>query len=437
MTPAARINACIEILEKIGTSRVPMDGTIGDYMRYRRYIGSKDRAAIVERVYEIMRSYARLSWWIEARGLEDTPRVRILLYLTLAQSPGLKSIQGFFDGSKYGPSALSSLETDLVNELNGQDFEHKDMPDWVKLECPAQYEQTLKSVYGERFADEMNALSIPATLDLRVNITKSSVDDVAAEFEKSKIRFERVPYSPWGLRLQNKIYLAATKPFKKGWIDIQDEGSQLIAYMCQVASGMQVMDYCAGAGGKTLALAAAMQNKGRIIAMDIEQSRLDKARKRFRRAGVNDMIEPRAIDEKNKKWLRRQKEHFDVVLADVPCSGSGTWRRNPDTKWFPFGPSLDELKATQADILERTAKLVKPGGHLVYATCSLFPEENEQQIEAFLQSHPEFKAVPLTDFWNGTPPCEGTYMRLSPGQNKTDGFFAARLQRLSSQQEAA
>lgn len=435
MTPSARVNACIEVLEKIGGSRVPMDATIGDYMRHRRYIGSKDRAAIVERVYDIMRDYAKLSWWIEKLSLEDTSRLRLILWITLAQKPGLKAIEAFFDGSKYGPEVLTADEKALITKLNGETYMPDEMPEYIQLECPEHAEAELREIYGDKFAEEMKAMMIPATLDLRVNVAISNLEDVEAQFAKEKIDIERTPFSPWGLRLPNKIYLAATKPFKKGWVDIQDEGSQLIAYICQAESGQQVMDYCAGAGGKTLAIAAAMKNKGRIIAMDIEKSRLDKARKRFRRAHVNDMIEPRPIDDKNKKWLRRQKGHFDIVLADVPCSGSGTWRRNPDTKWFTYGPQKEELVNVQADILERTAKLVKPGGHLVYATCSLFRDENEYQIDKFLESHPEFRVVPLEEFWNGTPPCKGPYMRLSPALSKTDGFFAARLERVATEAE--
>jgi 16S rRNA (cytosine967-C5)-methyltransferase len=194
------------------------------------------------------------------------------------------------------------------------------------------------------------------------------------------------------------------------------------------------MDYCAGGGGKTLALASAMRVKGRIVAMDLDAGRLAKAKTRFKRARVSDIIETRPLsDEKSRKWLRRQKQSFDVVLVDVPCSGTGTWRRNPDTRWRNYGPSLEELIPVQADILERVAGVVKEGGRLVYATCSMLPEENERQIEKFLAAHPEYELAELQSVWpeGCKPPCDGTYMRLTPKRHGTDGFFAAILIRKS------
>jgi 16S rRNA (cytosine967-C5)-methyltransferase len=182
----------------------------------------------------------------------------------------------------------------------------------------------------------------------------------------------------------------------KGWVEIQDEGSQLIAYVCGVKPGMQVLDYCAGGGGKTLALAAAMQRKGRIVAMDTDARRLEKGKLRFKKAGISDIIEVRPLsDDRHRKWLKRQKGTFDIVLLDVPCSGSGTWRRNPDARWRSYGPSVEELLPVQAEILDKTVAVVKEGGRLVYATCSLLPEENEKQVEAFLVRHPEFEVEPL------------------------------------------
>jgi 16S rRNA (cytosine967-C5)-methyltransferase len=233
--------------------------------------------------------------------------------------------------------------------------------------------------------------------------------------------------------VKGKAFLSKTKPFVKGWIDIQDEGSQMIAYLTGAKPGMQVLDYCAGAGGKTLALANMMQVKGRIVAMDTEAGRLAKARERFRRAHVTDIIEVRPLsDEQHRKWLKRQKGTFDVLLLDVPCTGSGTWRRNPDMRWRQYGPDLAELMQTQEEIMEKTAITVKPGGRMVYATCSLFPAENEDRVNAFLAAHPEFEAVPVQEAWpeGAAPyPGPGPYMRLSPSKSGTDGFFAAVLKR--------
>ncbi|HEY8191485.1 MAG TPA: RsmB/NOP family class I SAM-dependent RNA methyltransferase [Alphaproteobacteria bacterium] len=423
MNPSARVKATIDVLEKINASKIPMDATIGDYMRNRRYIGSKDRADIVERLYNIMRSWARVGWHLEQAGIADTPRTRVLSWLQLGEGRTQVDAEKMFDGSHYGPAPLAEGE---YLALKSRDLNDPAMPEAVRVECPPQHEQTLRDYFGSDFIPEMQVFLGGASLDLRVNTRVSDREAVRESLQKDSVKALPTPYSPWGLRLENKTFLSKTKAFIKGWVDIQDEGSQMIAYLCGAQPGMQVLDYCAGAGGKTLALAAAMNNKGRIVATDTEASRLEKGRQRFKRAHVSDIVEVRPLsDEKNRKWLRRQKETFDVVLADVPCSSTGTWRRNPDLRWRSYGPSLEELLPVQAEILEKIAKCVKPGGKLVYATCSLLPAENEKQIEAFVARHPEFALVPVPDNISG----DGPYMRLTPKRHNTDGFFAAVLQR--------
>ncbi len=423
MTPSARLQATIELLERISSSRIPMDGTMGDYLRHRRYIGSTDRAEIAERTYQIMRAHARLGWWLAKAGAQDTPRTRALAWVMLGERGDPAAL---FDASKYGPMVLNDQEQELAAALAGNRLdEAPDMPEAVRVECPPEHEAALRERFGDDFAVEMAAMLDGAPLDLRVNTGKVDRKTLKDSLAKDRVQTDETPFSPWGLRARRKAYLAKTKAFHKGWFDIQDEGSQLIAAVCDAQPGMQVLDYCAGAGGKTLALAGAMQNKGRIVAMDTEKSRLEKARPRFRKAGVHDIIEIRPIEEeKSRKWLKRQKGTFDIVLIDVPCSGTGTWRRNPDTRWRTFGPPLEELLAVQADILSRATRAVKPGGKLVYATCSLLPAENERQIEAFLKENPDFTLSELD-----TPYAKGPYMRLSPHQHNTDGFFAAILTR--------
>ena len=434
MLPSARITATIELLEKTAVSRVPMDSATGDYMRPRRYIGSKDRAEIAARLYGIARARARLGWWIERLGLADTPRHRTLIWLAVGEGLDAARIDHLFDDSTHGPGTLNDEERALAARLAGQPLDHPEMPETVRIECPPAYETGLRARFGADFADEMAAMIPPATLDLRVNARSADRDKVIGSLKGEGIDAAPTALSPWGLRLADKAFLSRTHALKKGWIEIQDEGSQLIAFICHAQPGMQVLDYCAGSGGKTLALAAAMQNKGRIVAMDLESPRLEKARLRFRRAHVSDIIEVRPLsDEKNRKWLRRQKETFDVTLVDVPCTGTGTWRRNPDMRWRVYGPELDTLRATQADILDRVAKTIKPEtGRLVYATCSLLPAENEEQIDAFLQRHPDFRVLPLAEAWPPgatVPEGDGPYMRLSPLRHGTDGFFAAVLVR--------
>ncbi|MCB1532018.1 MAG: RsmB/NOP family class I SAM-dependent RNA methyltransferase [Alphaproteobacteria bacterium] len=428
MKPQARVQATIDVLDRIQqNTRIPMDGVVGDYMRQRRYIGSKDRSNVAERVYDVARAQARLGWWLEKIGAPDTPRSRVLAYLILVEGTEEKRItKDLFDGSKYAPEPLGEEEIAFVQKLIGQSLEHADMPASIRSECPPLYEDKLKSYFGDDFEAEMAAMIPGATLDMRVNTFTCDIEKAENYLEADGVKTERTPYSPVGLRALGKAYLARTKAFNKGWIEIQDEGSQLIAHVCGAQPGMQVLDYCAGAGGKTLALAAAMQRKGRIVAMDMDERRLMKGKDRYKKAQVADIIETRVLSEdKQRKWLKRQAGKFDIVLLDVPCTGTGTWRRNPDMRWTTYGPSLEELTEIQADILERACKAVKPGGKLVYATCSLLPDENEHQVEKFLAAHPEFSPAPLDESLKiGTP-----YMRLTPHRHGTDGFFAAVLER--------
>lgn len=424
MIISARMLAVLDLLERTQKSPIPMDLTIGDYMRNRRYIGSKDRTDIVERIYAIVRHHARLHWALEQAGVTTpTARLKLLAHLLLVE--GKEDPTVFFDGTKYAPAEVTQDEIDVLHKLPAN-FDAA--PADVKFECPPNYSASLHAYFGDDFDAEMEALCHGATLDLRINSVAGDREKMKESLAKDKVPTDETPYSPWGLRAQGKAFLGETKAFRSGHIEIQDEGSQLIALACDAQPGMQVLDYCAGGGGKTLALASAMRVKGRIVAMDLEESRLAKAKTRFKRARVSDIIETRPLsEEKSRKWLRRQKQSFDVVLVDVPCSGTGTWRRNPDTRWRNYGPAVEEIIPVQADILERVANAVKGGGRLVYATCSILPEENEEQIEKFLANHPEFELADLQDVWpeGCKPPCEGKYMRLTPKRHSTDGFFAA------------
>lgn len=426
MKPASRIQATIEILNSSHRARVPLDKCVGDYMRVRRYIGSKDRSNIAERIYDMTRAHARLGWWLGHTKTEDTPRNRVLAWVVLGEGADEKRIHDLFDGSQYAPDVLSDDELSFVQKMSGQPLERKDMPLPVRVECPPEHADTLNTLFGDNFEDEMRAMLEPATLDLRVNVFTSNKETVIQSLAKDDISVHETPYCPWALRCDDKAYLSRTKALSKGWIEIQDEGSQLIAYLCDAQPGMQVLDYCAGGGGKTLALGAAMQRKGRIVAMDNDSRRLENGKKRYKKAGIADIIELRSLsEERHRKWLKRQKGTFDIVLVDAPCSGTGTWRRNPDMRWQNYGPNLEELLKIQAEILDKAAKAVKAGGKFVYATCSLLPAENEKQVEAFLERNTEFSIASLDKGSGlGSP-----FMRLSPHRHKTDGFFAAVLQR--------
>lgn len=427
MKPQARIEAVTELLEKVYDARVPMDSAVGDYMRPRRYIGSKDRAFIAEYAYDLMRHHARLSWWCAYLGVRDTARNRVICYLALVRNNSMSRFKDLYDGSDHAPERLEDEELAMIKALEGiEDPVHKDMPIEIACECPPDYIEPLQAYFGDDFKAELEAMMNAATLDVRVNTFTSEIERVQTTLAKDRVETTRTPYSPHGLRCVEKAYLSKTKAFNKGWVEIQDEGSQMIANLCNVQPGMQVLDFCAGGGGKTLALACAMQRKGRIVAMDNDSSRLEKGRLRYKKAGIADIVEVRSLeDEKNRKWLRRQKEKFDVVLLDVPCSGSGTWRRNPDMRWKTYGPDVAELCTIQAEIMERACGAVKPGGHLVYATCSLLPAENEDRIATFLAEHPEFEVAPVDPTLGiGSP-----YMRLTPHRHNTDGFFTAVLVR--------
>lgn len=435
MTPAARYQSTIELWDKITQARIPMDNICGDYFRTRRFIGSKDRANIAERVYHMMRAYARLGWWCYKIGLEDNARSRVLLTAILIDGVSLETLPTLFNGKKYHPEALTEKEVSSLRGISNQ-LNHPDMPTHVLVECPQQFEERLKNLFGAAFKDEMQAMLEPATLDVRVNTIKSDRNHVQQLLNAQNVESVDTPYSPMGLRLTSKAFLSRTKAFAKGLIEIQDEGSQLLGLICAAKPGMQVLDYCAGAGGKTLALAATMEGKGRIVAMDIDEKRLMKAKPRLTKANVHN-VELRPIaDDKHRKWFRRQKETFDIVLVDAPCTSSGTWRRNPDLRWNQYGPSHEEIETMQAEILERVWPTVKKGGRLIYATCSLFREENEAQVDKFLRDHPDFRLIPAPQAWaeaglEAPCPVDGDYLRLSPARHHTDGFFAAILERVS------
>ena len=424
----------MDLWDLIERAKIPMDNICGDYFRNRKYIGSKDRADVAERVYSLMRARAHMTWWRDRIGLDHSARSRTLIYAILIDGRDFKNVTDLCDGGKYSPDPLSDQEHTALKKLEGQRFEHPDMPVLTRVECPEWAEDPLRAVFGDEFESEMEAMIPPAHLDVRVNTIKAARDDVRAMLEKQDIDSIACPYSPVGLRLTGKAFLSKTKAFAKGLIEIQDEGSQILAALCCARPGMQVLDYCAGGGGKTLALAAEMEGKGRIVAMDIEERRLAKAKPRLTKAGIHNFELRPIADDKHRKWFKRQKDKFDVVLIDAPCSSSGTWRRNPDLRWNTYGPTREAIQGMQADILEKVAHSVKPGGRLVYATCSLFRTENEDQIELFLNNHPEFSLIPAAKVWEESSlqdecPVDGDMVRLTPYRHGTDGFFAAIMEK--------
>ena len=424
MTPGARIAAAIEVLSELDTVGGPLDAVLASYFKARRFFGSKDRAAVAERVYGVYRGRARLEWHLARVGVE-TPdaRSRVIAALTLLDRTPAAQIGPLFQAGQYAPAPLTSAEQQLAERLTDQRLEPRDMPERVRVECPEWAEASLRTVFGESFAAEMIALCGRAPLDLRANALKASRDEAHAALAEDGILTTPTPLSPWGLRVDGRPPVSATRALKDGLVDVQDEGSQILALVTDARPGMQVVDFCAGAGGKTLALAATMANKGRIVACDISADRLARAAQRLRRAGVHN-AERRVLSSERDPWVKRHKAQFDRVLVDAPCTGTGTWRRNPDARWSRGGPDLAELIDLQGRILASAARLVKPGGRLVYSTCSLLHEEDEDVARAFLAAHPRFRIVPVGSLL----PAQEEFLRLTPRRHGTDGFFAAVME---------
>ncbi len=421
MTPSARVQSVLDLLEALARESRPADGLLAAWLRARRYIGSKDRAAISTRFYAVLRHFRRLDWSLARHQIPMTPRARLLAWLALGEGIAATDLATLFSGGTYAPAALTSDELKAWRKLQGHTLTHPSMPEDVQTECPPALFAPLKQKFGAAFLKEMQAMLEPAPLDLRVNLLKMTQEAALQDLRAAGLKAEICPFSPVGLRVFGRPSLNTLPMLKDGAIEIQDEGSQLVALAVEAKPGERIVDFCAGAGGKTLALGAMMANKGRIIACDISEKRLRSGTARFRRAGLHN-IETRTLVGTRDPWVKKHKESFDRVLADAPCSGTGTWRRNPDTRGSQLGPSLPDLLKTQAEILDSAARLVKKGGRLVYATCSLLPEENEDQIAAFLAAHPDFSVVPCG--MNGAD-----FLSLTPHRHGTDGFFAAALER--------
>ena len=441
MTPGARVAATIELLDEVvSRSDRPADLIANAFFRSRRFIGGGDRRAVSDRVWGILRRYGQLVWWLDGtRHPDRSARALAAADLLLVEGLTLRDLQAMFDGGRYRPPPLDEAEARALRQMEGHSLSHPGQPDWVRLNVQEWVAPHLRDAYGEAWGREIAALEAPPPVDLRVNRLKATVVEARQALHHEGIETEPMRYAPDGLRLTRRLSVVAGEAFRNGLVEIQDEGSQLVAALVDARPGMQVADYCAGAGGKTLAIAAGMNNKGRVVAMDVLETRLDRSAQRLRRAGAHN-VERRALDAGNAKWLKRQKGAFDRVLVDVPCSGTGTWRRNPDGRWTLAQQDLAELLPKQAGILDAASRLVKPGGGLIYATCSVLPIENERQVEAFLQRHADFALVPVADLWSqavrGEPPAEIAhvpYLKLSPLRHGTDGFFAATLVRRSMQ----
>ena len=423
-TPAL-FNHTEALLAELLRSPFPADSVVSRYFRQHRELGHADRGFAAETVYAVLRRKRSLS----ARCGDDVTSRRLLL-ATLACVNGMNR--------RELDSVLREVEGKWLAQAKAVKLE--ELPPAVRLDLPDWLYETLSAQFS---ADEVETLAMSlnqsAPLDLRVNPLKAERDSVLARLQADGIAAEACRYSPLGIRLNGKPSLARHPLFLDGSIEVQDEGSQLLGLLVQPRRGEMVADFCAGAGGKTLLLGALMRSQGRLYAFDVSEKRLAKLKPRLARSGLSN-VHPVRIEREHDAKVKRLAGKLDRVLVDAPCSGLGTLRRNPDLKWRQSPQALEELVAKQTAILESAARLPKSGGRLVYATCSMLPQENEAIAEAFTQAHRDFEPLDAGELLaqlkvpEAASLCSGgesgsRFVRLWPHRHQTDGFFAAVWQR--------
>jgi 16S rRNA (cytosine967-C5)-methyltransferase len=427
MRLGGRLAGAIEILEDIERRHRPAADALKDWGLSHRFAGAGDRAAIGNIVYDALRRKRSAAWLFDS----DAPRALGFGALILEWKEAPESLNAALEGDKFAPEPLSEGD---VKSVASRTLENA--PEAVRADCPDWCVPLLEGTFGPGWVTEAQGLAERPPLDLRVNALKADRARVLAELQG--IGGEPCAIAPHGVRIPpiaghgRHPNVQAEPAFQRGWFEVQDEGSQIVAELGAPASAGQMLDYCAGAGGKTLALSAAMENHGQIFAYDAEKVRLAPIFDRLRRAGSRNVqvVSPA-------HGLSALKGQMDVVLVDAPCTGSGTWRRRPDAKWRLSRKQLDVRIVEQAAILDAASAYVKPGGHLVYITCSVFEEENQRQIAAFTKRDPHFSPIDHRALWERHFPGHGAAARLdpaggiglSPAKSGTDGFFFAELQR--------
>ena len=422
-----RLSAAIEVLADIEARHRPVSEALKDWGVSHRFAGSGDRAAFGNIVYDALRWRASSAWAIG----DETPRGIVLATVARRWGIGAAGLAGRFAGDDHAPEPLTAAE---IERLDTADL--ADAPDHVRADVPEWVAARLDRVFGADWVAEGEALALRPPLDMRANRIKASRDKVGKALAKFGVT--DTPWSPDGLRVaatagEGRHPNVQVEPgFQKGWFEIQDEGSQIAALLVGAAPGKQILDLCAGAGGKTLALAAIMGGKGRIVATDSDRARLAPIFERTKRAAAHN-VEVRAAGAS----LDNLANKMDAVLIDAPCTGTGVWRRRPDAKWKLTERALGNRLGEQAAILADAARTVKPGGRLVYVTCSLLPEENEDQVAAFVASHPEFTVLPPSEILSAAALAElasvalslSNGVVLSPLSTGTDGFFIAVMEK--------
>lgn len=404
------------VLADVLSNTGPADVKLGLFFKQHRDLGTKDRAFVAESVYGVLRRKAFLMYVAEG----NDPRKLLLAYLIRVLGTSTRDLSELLNAQQMEwAQAIKAKKTEGMTKA-----EKADLPEWFWDKLVVQY--------GEEEALAIaRSMHQQASLDLRVNIIKASREDVIAKFESEKTEIKPTPYTPYGLRMPQKMTISKHPFFVDGKIEVQDEGSQLLAQLVAPRRGEMIADFCAGAGGKSLAIGALMRNSGRIYAFDVSEKRLQNLGIRLKRSGLSNLHSQVISSEADPK-LKRLFGKFDRVLVDAPCSGLGTLRRNPDLKWRQQPKDVEELNVKQTNILARASKLVKAGGRLIYATCSLLRDENEQIAEAFLQSNPEFFLVPANTILaqQEIDLDTGEYLKLLPHLHQTDGFFAAVFEKV-------
>jgi 16S rRNA (cytosine967-C5)-methyltransferase len=418
MHPNALLELATELIHQVLQLKHPADGVVSDFFRQHRTLGSRERHTLAETTYAVLRERLLYQHLAQSGKGEIERRLAVLAW---------QGNEGFLR------AALSEIEQQWLAQVSAVD--RSALPEKLRHNLPEWLAAQLQADHGEAFWPLVEAMNQPAGLDLRVNTFKAKRDEVQAAFAAAGIEALPTPYSPLGLRIASKPALHKLDVFLRGDVEVQDEGSQLLALLTGAKRGEMVADFCAGAGGKTLALGAEMRNTGRLYAFDISGHRLASLKPRLARSGLSNVYPVQIAHERDDR-IKRLAGKLDRVLVDAPCTGLGTLRRNPDLKWRQSPQAVAELQVKQAAILASASRLLKPGGRLVYATCSLLDAENEQIALAFTaERESDFKVMPaqeaLAKAHVGQPETlvRGDFLRLWPHRHHTDGFFAAVWER--------
>lgn len=411
----SQLNATIAAMRALLPLEFPADAIIRRFFRDNAILGVQDRAFVAEVVFGILRH----RFFLESLSRPATPRALVLAYLVKYHGLNLREFDTFISESEK--KWLTEIKATKIDDLSLSI--RAELPDWL-------IEKLKTNLSDEQILALGLVLQKTAPLDLRVNTLLAKRDEVIAILQEEGIDAQITPYSPCGIRLVGKPMINRHELFLSGKIEVQDEGSQLLGYLLAPKRGEMVVDFCAGAGGKALLLGALMNSKGRLYAFDISEKRLSNLIPRFKRSGLSNLHIQRINDENDSK-VKRLSGKIDRVLVDAPCSGIGTLRRNPDLKWRQSSQSIEELKTKQSKILAAAAKLLKPGGRLVYATCSFLAEENQDIIFNFLNSHPQFTVLNSAELLTQQKIAldTGEFLQINPQYHQTDGFFAAALAR--------